>query len=109
MFMALAFADDAFEHFRCPKDLLSYTLQPNRAKLDITIKSELLLKPIFRTAEKRQISFNKAWTCECSALQIKRLSIRAGFRHGIRPYDARRGSANIINGRALLNIYLEYS
>lgn len=98
MFLALAFGDGAFEHFSCPKELLSYKMRPDRVKLDVTIKPELLLRPIFRGAEGNRISPDKAWTCECSAGHTSRLSVRAGFRYKFRPYDTRRGSSNVING-----------
>jgi hypothetical protein len=102
--MALAFGDGAFEHYSCPKDLLSYSLPPHSKKVDITIKPEFLHRPILRMAEKKRISPDKPWTCECSASLRGRLSLRAGFRYKIRPYDARRGSANVINGTWLYKL-----
>jgi hypothetical protein len=54
--MALAFADDAFENFRSPNDLLSYKLKPDRLSLETTYKSEVLRMPVFRMAEGYRIS-----------------------------------------------------
>jgi hypothetical protein len=98
-FMALAFADNAFKDFCSPKHLLSHKLKTDSLSLEITFKSEVLQTPVFRMAEGHQISTARAWTCYSSAHALGSLSIRAGFPVQVVPYDVRRGSANILNGK----------
>jgi hypothetical protein len=97
LFIALAFADHAFEHFGCPKDLLSYTLKPDKQSLEITMKPNVLHTPVFRMAEQRQISPTRAWTSASSASLTGKLSLQAGFEYQSKPYDVRRGFSNILD------------
>ena len=109
LFLALAFADNAFRHFSCPQALLSYMLKPNRHGHKVVFKPEILDKPIFRMAKtnssKAETSPTTAWTCQSSARTIGNLALRAGFPYPVRLYDLRRGSSNILNSKLQISSY----
>jgi hypothetical protein len=106
LFLALAFADDAFRDVSNVRDFfrLKVPVDDNvqRQTLDIKFKDSVLDMPIFReisaTSTGFTISDTEAWSYGSVRTLVKELGRSAGFKQDITPYDMRRGAANRIEG-----------
>jgi hypothetical protein len=106
LFLALAFADDAFRDVSNVRDFfrLKVPVDDNvqRQTLEIKFKDSVLDMPIFReisaTSTGFTISDTEAWSYGSVRTLTKELGRSAGFKQDITPYDMRRGAANKIEG-----------
>jgi len=97
--LALADADNAWKNFKSSKDLYAYRLPAWRDSLDVPFKDEICGTPFLRMVEpySKIISSTLAWKCSSINVALKDLSLRAGMRYHVTPYDIRRASANILH------------
>ncbi|KAH6719619.1 hypothetical protein BKA61DRAFT_707367 [Leptodontidium sp. MPI-SDFR-AT-0119] len=98
-FLALADADGAWKHFASSKDLYAYRLPSGRDNLEVPFKDEICSLPFLRRTEPwgTTLSSNLAWKCGSINKALKQLSLRAGMRYHVTPYDIRRASANVLH------------
>src|SRR5947209_7835421 len=101
MFLALAFADDAFESFTM--DMLD-TIAPARGKdaIKITYKRDMLKVPVFRKIGKDTTMFSKPWSTDDFREILKKMGLFSGFEEILTPYHwhLRRGCSAAIQGNA---------
>ncbi|KAF2832795.1 hypothetical protein CC86DRAFT_399460 [Ophiobolus disseminans] len=86
-FLAIAFADQAFEALSCRDDLQKQTLGTEQLK-SFPFKEEFRNQPFLVNQDGTPVRYQRVW------YNLKHLSLRAGYNDYIRPYDIRRGTAN---------------
>lgn len=102
LFLALAFADDAFATVASIEEL--YDPKTCTTKyIDIPFKSSILNTPLFRSNASIK-SQDKAVPLTYSSFlsTLKNVAHRAGFKDHFTPYVIRRTAANILNGKLKL-------
>jgi hypothetical protein len=103
-FLALAFADDAFDasEIRSPEDVYRIPVPSYRNSYQIKWKSQILDVPIFRRTDRHQfgvfISSDRALQYDAFNQLCQRLGRHAGLEDPFTPYCIRRGVANAIDG-----------
>lgn len=96
-FYTLCDLDNAWKHFENAAAVHRYRLPPNRNSLKVDFKDALLDTPFWRKTNIRgDISDTEGLTAEAAAKALAFLGQRAGFRTKVRPYDLRRGAANVL-------------
>ncbi|KAI9785817.1 MAG: hypothetical protein M1816_008209 [Peltula sp. TS41687] len=105
-FLAIAFADNAFdsEKISKPEDIYNLQVPTNLNSIQIKWKPDMQDKPIFRratrTADGIRISLDKALAYDTCNKNLKRLGRSAGFSDNVTLYCLRRGVANVVDGVA---------
>ncbi|KAI9855621.1 MAG: hypothetical protein M1824_005948 [Vezdaea acicularis] len=100
LFLALAFADEAFEDVSSPEALNRIRVPPCREAIQFRWKNSMLNIPIFRQTESTvngpRISPTRALPASDYAAYLGKLSLSAGLERKVTPYCLRRGGANAI-------------
>ena len=104
LFLALAFADEAFEaNIRTPVELLTKEVPQNLEGLTVHWKRSIEDTPVLRRAERvkgyYRTSPTKMLTQASQNADIKRLGLVAGFPERVVAYCLRRGVANAVDGK----------
>lgn len=107
-FLALALADQAFEAqgINSPEDIFRIAVPPYRNSLQLRWKPEMLDIPVFRrtirTVQGMRISPDRALSYDVFNQYLQRLGRNAGLEDPLTPYCIRRGTANAVDGKLLL-------
>lgn len=96
LFLALAFADDAFNGSLIPEQLFEMKKSQSGTYRALEWKSTILETPVIRQSLKGQISQKRGMTYDAFLKQYHALLERAGFQLHSSPYAIRRGTANSI-------------
>ena len=104
LFLALAFADEAFEaKINTPAELFSKSVPEGLEGLTVHWKPTIEDTPVFRRAERSKgyyrTSPTKMLTQASHNADIKRLGLVAGFPEKLVAYCLRRGVANAVDGK----------
>ncbi|KAJ6258013.1 hypothetical protein Dda_6925 [Drechslerella dactyloides] len=101
LFLALAFADNAFKSkdINRPADIYQLRIPEKMGAIQLHWKPSILETPIFREVEPSglRVSDTKALRYSTASTLIKRLGLNAGFEQVLMPYNFRRAAANVIN------------
>jgi len=96
VFLALAFADDAFELFTM--DILdTIAPAPGKDAIKILYKSDMLKVPVFCKVGKDATT---PWSTNDFREILQKIGLRAGFDQTLTPYHFKRGCAAAIQGNA---------
>jgi hypothetical protein len=96
LFLALAFADNAFEGISTPKELDTFNVQGENDIYRFRWKTQKLDEAILKCPERKSDGvfwYSYWWN------HLKTLSQHAGYSDYTRPYNIRRAVANRLHGR----------
>jgi hypothetical protein len=97
--MALAFADDAFLHFRTPAQLWSFRPRNKSEPFVAKFKKEKLKEPVFKIATRAEGTTSRVLTATKFDHSFGRDSERAGYMHKFTVHALRRYFANKADGK----------
>ncbi|KAI9777777.1 MAG: hypothetical protein M1839_008572 [Geoglossum umbratile] len=97
-FLALAFADDAFQDISTPEELFSLRIPEGEDRLPVPWKQEMQDIPILKQETKG--GNIKPLSRGAFESQLAELSIRAGYEISVKPHYIRRGVANRVDKHA---------
>ncbi|KAI9768155.1 MAG: hypothetical protein M1839_004182 [Geoglossum umbratile] len=97
-FLALAFADDAFQDISTPEELFSLRIPEGEDHLPVPWKQEMQDIPIFKQQTKG--GNTKPLSRGAFESHLAELSIRAGYEISVKPHYIRRGVANRVDKHA---------
>ena len=98
MFLALAFADDAFESFTV--DMLdTIAPAPGKDAIKIPYKRDKLKVPVFHKIGKDMKTL--PWSTDDFREILRKMGLDAGFKKDLTPYHLRRGCSASIQGNSL--------
>ncbi|KAI9678043.1 MAG: hypothetical protein M1817_005987 [Caeruleum heppii] len=101
VFLALAFADDAFQDVSTPQELFTLKIPSGKERLTLRYKPSARCRSIFRqftTSGKER--GGKTYTTPLLHKALTDLSIRAGYETSIKPHYIRWGVANKVDENA---------
>ncbi|KAF5877807.1 uncharacterized protein Bfra_002177 [Botrytis fragariae] len=97
LFLALAFADDAFETVKSIEELYDPSICSAKY-IDIQFKESALNKPLFRSNRSMEASQDaESLTYQAFNHSLRKIAQRAGFKDIFTSYVIRRTSANVLN------------
>ncbi|TGO90359.1 hypothetical protein BPOR_0067g00010 [Botrytis porri] len=97
LFLALAFADDAFATVNSIEELYDPSICSAKY-IDIQFKESVLNKPLFRSNRSMDASHHaEALTYQAFNHSLRKIAQRAGFKDDFTSYVIRRTSANVLN------------
>lgn len=96
LFLALAFADNAFLDASAPEELLELSCNTSSDRREILYKAEKKAEAVFKS-EKGGLKNHFSYAAFFN--HLKALSERAGYSAHVQPYSIRRAVANRLNGR----------